>query len=104
MNYILTSSYFDDWLDDLKDVEGQKAIARRIKLAESGNFGDCKTLEDGVCEMRIHYDPGYRLYYYQRGERIYFLLIGGLKCDQSRDIKHAKEIKKEAERSKDGDI
>lgn len=42
--------------------------------------------------MRIHYGPGYRVYYTRRGEVIYLLLIGGDKSTQTKDIASAKAI------------
>ena len=42
--------------------------------------------------MRIHFGPGYRVYYTRRGEVIYLLLLGGDKQSQKRDIKHAIEM------------
>jgi putative addiction module killer protein len=42
--------------------------------------------------MRIHYGPGYRVYFTRRGAVIYLLLLGGDKSTQKRDIKHAIEM------------
>lgn len=42
--------------------------------------------------MRIHFGPGYRVYFTRVGKRIYFLLIGGNKSSQKRDIKRAIEM------------
>ena len=64
----------------------------RIDRAALGNFSDCKSVGDGVYEMRIHTGPGYRLYYVQRGKTVYLLLCGGRKGSQVRDIKKAKQL------------
>lgn len=92
MNTFLRSEEFDVWLTALKDKIGRARIIKRIRAAEAGNFGDCEPVGEGVSEMRIHVGPGYRLYYKQRGEVIYLLLLGGDKSGQKRDIKRAIEM------------
>jgi putative addiction module killer protein len=42
--------------------------------------------------LRIHYGPGYRVYFVQRGEEVVVLLAGGDKRTQDRDIKIAIEL------------
>jgi putative addiction module killer protein len=64
-------------------------IALRLDRAARGNFGDCEPVGAGVSEMRIHYGPGYRVYYTRRDKVIYLLLLGGDKSTQKRDIKRA---------------
>ena len=92
MNTILRSEEFDTWLSALKDKLGRARIIHRIRSAEHGNFGDCEAVGEGVSEMRIHFGPGYRVYYTRRGAVIYLLLLGGDKRSQKRDIKHAIEM------------
>ena len=45
-------------------------------------------------EMRIHYGPGYRLYFKRRGDVVYLLLAGGDKSSQKRDIAAALKMAK----------
>ena len=92
MNTFLRSEEFDTWLSALKDKLGRARIIHLIRSAEHGNFGDCEPVGEGVSEMRIHFGPGYRVYYTRRGEVIYLLLLGGDKRSQKRDIKHAIEM------------
>lgn len=60
-----------------------------------GNPGDVAPVGEGVSEMRIHYGPGYRVYFVQRGETIAILLGGGDKSTQERDIAKAIALAKE---------
>ena len=69
-----------------------RRVQARIDRAEDGNFGACEPVGEGVSEMRIHYGPGYRVYFVQRGMEIVILLAGGKKSTQSKDIKTALEI------------
>ncbi len=92
MNTFLRSEIFDIWLTKLKDKAGRARILHRIRSAEQGNFGDCEPVGEGVSEMRIHVGPGYRVYFTQRGKRIYLLLLGGDKSSQRRDIRQAIEL------------
>lgn len=90
MNTFFKSDEFNDWLLHLKDPVGKAIIIKRIRSAEAGNFGDCEPVGDGVSEMRIHFGPGYRVYFTRRGNVVYLLLIGGDKSTQKRDILRAK--------------
>jgi putative addiction module killer protein len=47
---------------------------------------------EGISELRIHYGPGYRIYFQKRGETVIVLLCGGDKSTQAKDIKAAKRI------------
>jgi putative addiction module killer protein len=86
---------FEDWLRDLADPIGRARILARLRNAEHGNFGDCEPVGEGVSEMRIHYGPGYRVYFTRRGDVVYLVLCGGDKKTQAKDIKRAIKLAKE---------
>jgi putative addiction module killer protein len=83
---------FDTWLAALADLRARAKILVRIRRAERGHFGDIKTLEEGVSEMRVDCGPGYRVYFAREGRMVYLLLCGGNKSTQAADIKHAKTM------------
>lgn len=89
---ILRTHIFDAWLSVLKDIKGKARILARIDSAACGNFGDCKPITRGVSEMRVHYGPGYRIYFMRSGTKIYLLLTGGSKATQKKDIARALEL------------
>jgi putative addiction module killer protein len=47
-----------------------------------------------VSELRIHYGPGYRVYFKQSGRELILLLAGGDKQTQAKDIKLALRLAK----------
>jgi putative addiction module killer protein len=95
MNSIHTTEVFDTWFAKLRDQHAKRRIQARIDRAEGGNFGDCEAVGDGVSEMRIHYGPGYRVYFTQRGMEVVILLAGGDKSTQTKDIKTALKLAQE---------
>lgn len=99
MFILVRSSAFDEWLSGLADQKGKARILARLTSAALGNFGDCEAVGEGVSEMRIHYGPGYRVYFVRNGAAIYLLLNGGDKGTQRRDIERAKEMARELKES-----
>ena len=81
---------FLDWLESLKDVRRRAAIRSRLDRLEAGNPGDCHPVGGGVSELRVHFGPGYRVYFGEEGEHVALLLCGGAKRTQQRDIERAK--------------
>ena len=82
---------FDKWFDGLRDRNAQQRIDARLARVQLGNFGDSKTVGEGVLELRIDYGPGYRVYFGRDGDQVVLLLMGGDKRTQSKDIATAKE-------------
>lgn len=87
---ILLSATFRDWLDGLVDDVAAAAVAERLLRIRRGLFGDRVSVGDTVSELRIHYGPGYRVYFTLRGRHVVILLVGGTKRTQAKDIRRAK--------------
>lgn len=85
------------WERKLRDRKARAAIAARLFRLANGLAGDVSPVGEGVSELRIHYGPGYRIYFRQQGERIVVLLCGGEKASQDRDIRTAKRLAAELE-------
>jgi putative addiction module killer protein len=92
MKTIYTTEIFDGWFEALRDKQAARRIQARIDRVEEGNFGDHKSVGDGVSEMRIHHGPGYRVYFTFRGLEIVILLAGGDKSSQTKDIQAAQDL------------
>lgn len=86
---------FSDWLRKLRDEKARSRILIRVRRLSLGNFGDVRTVGEGVSELRIDYGPGYRVYFQQRGNVLVLLLAGGTKKTQPTDIAKAKKLAKE---------
>jgi putative addiction module killer protein len=86
---------YSNWFSELKDNHARAKVLARVRHLSLGNPGDCKPVGEGVSEMRIHYGPGYRVYFVKHGEVLYFLLGGGTKKSQKRDIEEAIALARE---------
>lgn len=80
---------FIEWLEGIKDRKSRSRVIARLDRLEVGNPGDTRPVGEGVSELRMHFGPGYRVYYGEDGPAIVILLSGGDKGSQSRDIKKA---------------
>ena len=89
---VYTTENFDQWFSSLRDRQTARRIQARIDRAEDGNFGDHKSVGEGVFEMRIHHGPGYRVYFMLRGLEVVILLIAGDKSTQFKDIQIAQDM------------
>jgi putative addiction module killer protein len=85
----------------LKDAIAKAHIDRRIDRLSKGNPGDVESVGEGVSELRIHYGPGYRVYYKDTGRELIIILCGGDKSTQEEDITEAKRLACEQEEEDD---
>jgi putative addiction module killer protein len=86
---------FRKWWTRLKDERARGVIFARLDRLAYGHTGDAEPVGEGVSELRVHYGPGYRVYFQKRGNTIIVLLCGGDKGTQTKDIKTAKRLAKE---------
>jgi putative addiction module killer protein len=81
-------SPFQNWYRRLDRLAARKVYLAMIRI-EAGNMSDSKRLKGGIWERRIHWGPGYRLYYGLDRRRFAIMLAGGTKKTQRADIKNA---------------
>lgn len=92
MYQLQSSPVFDDWIENLRDRRGRARILARLEAVENGSLGDVKNVGDGIHEIRIHFGPGYRIYFAQKKQLVILLLCGGDKSSQARDIAKARRV------------
>ncbi|RZZ81417.1 type II toxin-antitoxin system RelE/ParE family toxin [Pseudoxanthomonas winnipegensis] len=92
MATITATEDFTQWLRKLRDAKARAIIVERVQRVARGLLGDVQPVGGQVSELRIHYGPGYRVYFTRRGEEVVVLLCGGDKTSQAKDIKHAQAL------------
>lgn len=98
MKYELRSSkQYDKWFTKLKDSSIKIKVLARLDRVENGNFGDFKQIGSNLFELRFFFGSGLRIYYTIQESRVLFLLAGGNKSTQSKDIERAAELLNELE-------
>lgn len=92
---VIETEEFSDWLSGIKDRPTRMRLQLRLRKASLGNLGDVKPVGDDVFEMREFFGPGWRMYYLEQSGAVIFMLGGGDKSSQSKDIKRAIQLAKE---------
>jgi len=82
---------FDEWMEDLADVQGKQKIRTRLNRLALGLLGDCDPVGQGVHELKIDFGPGYRVYFGMISKNIVLILSVNSKKRQQKDIDRAKE-------------
>ncbi len=83
---------FRRWRTRLKDKRARALIASRLDRLAYGHAGDAAPVGEGISELRIHYGPGYRIYFHRQGNTVVILLCGGDKGGQAKDIRTARRL------------
>ena len=91
MPEVFESATFKRWIRGLRDRSAIARINARLRNVSLGNVGDARPLGGGLFEMRVHYGPGYRIYFL-REDAMIVVLCGGDKGSQQRDIERAGKL------------
>lgn len=83
---------FEQWFGGLdKRMSAKAKVRTAIRRLELGNISNVASVGGGVFEIKIHFGPGYRVYFAWLDGELILLLGGGIKKRQSADIATAKE-------------
>jgi putative addiction module killer protein len=93
---------FELQLNDVKDKRTQAVVLGRLTRLSEGLFGQTRSLEAALSEMKIDFGPGYRVYFSREGSSIVVVLCGGDKSTQRRDIERARAILSEWQVNRNG--
>jgi len=82
---------FQQWINRISDTQTQARIFRYVRSLSLGNFSNCRSLGEGVHELKINVGPGYRVYFANAEKTIIILLCGGTKKHQDKEIQAAQK-------------
>lgn len=85
---VVESATFKRWIRGLRDRAAVARINARLRNLSLGNAGDARPVGGGLHEMRVHFGPGYRVYFVREAGTA-VVLCGGDKDSQRRDIERA---------------
>lgn len=68
MKEIVQTESFRRWEQNLKDRRAKTIIASRLFRLANGLAGDIRPVGEGISELRIHFGPGYRIYFKDPGQ------------------------------------
>ena len=98
MKYKLRSTkQYNKWFSKLKDTTVKIRILARLTRLENGNFGDFKQISPSLFELRFFFGAGLRIYYTIQDSKVIFLIAGGDKSNQEKDIEKVVGLLKKLE-------
>lgn len=92
-------SRYARWFERLNAHAAAKVATSLVRM-EQGNLSNIKGVGGGVYECRLHFGPGYRVYFGKDGDTLIVLLGGGTKRRQSKDIATAQDSWREYKQRK----
>lgn len=64
-------SPFIEWFENIKDEKVKQSIQARFARIRLGNIRDCRSIEQGIYEIKINLGPGYKIYFGNQGIKNY---------------------------------
>lgn len=94
-NKVKLSTKFIRWLRHLKDGNTRVTLVRRLYRVESGTLGDYKCIGEDIYELKEICGTAWRMYFIkEKNDFVIYVISGGDKSSQSRDIEKFKKYKK----------
>jgi putative addiction module killer protein len=81
-------SPFSEWFLAL-DPTARAKVTVHLTRMECGNLSNVEPVGSGVCEKKINWGPGYRIYFGRDGDELVVLLAGSDKSSQAESIKRS---------------
>ncbi len=85
---IRKSKEFQEWFSSLQPPFKQLVDARLTRIEYYDHFGNVRGITSAIAELK--WKNGMRVYFFKEDDETIFLLLGGLKNAQKKDIKKAK--------------
>lgn len=82
---------FAKWFNRIEANAAARVTIALIRM-QQGNLSEVQGVGAGVYEYRIHYGPGYRVYFGKDGDQLIILLGGGTKKRQHKDVANAHAV------------
>jgi putative addiction module killer protein len=84
---------FTEWMDAHQRQKIWEIINARLEHVKAGSFGKCRFVGEGVIELKINFNQGYRVYIGVDGDEVILLFVSekGTEKAQNADIRTAQD-------------
>lgn len=90
MYFIRITEGFQGWMKSQPEWFRKQIDERLYRIKIHGHFGNNKFLGHGLWELKFTDKAGTRIYYTTTHDREVFIILGGVKNGQQKDIKKAR--------------
>ncbi len=83
---------FSEWLNNLRDIQAKAKIRLRLDRLAMGNFGDCKSVKEGVSELKIGFGLDTAFILEELASNVFFFLLEVQRTASKKILKRLKNI------------